>query len=375
MKELGLRKKFLYLAIGWAISLAFLESFSFIYSSFHQSDFFSLEKYLVPPQRIEKMRNGFDGELGWDRHYKTEFGQRPGTPTYRTNLLATFGDSFTHCDEVEGRFAYQRFLADALQGTVYNFGVGGYGLGQSYLRFKRYYPRVKSKFVSLGLISDSIHRTMNTYRKFHYLKTGVPLTKPTFRVKDGELVVIPNPIQEVNQLEKLRDTKFIQQLSQDEYLFKYANITPRQFPYSLNLLKTMLYKFENRSANDIVGLPNLNLWKDEMAIQVLSKIFESFKKDAFEMGGIPLIIVSPEMNDVRRFKERGSLRSTSVMKKVAQELGLPIFDGVEAFANQIIHNDADYDRYYTYHLTMDGNWVFGNLLAVFLKNLRMHEGT
>ena len=81
-----------------------------------------------------------DPALGWvpDRRQLDRFGAWPtrGTPDSEDHQIALFGDSYVFGTVEDG----QR-LSDAIQSlrresTVRNFGVGGYGLGQSILRFE-----------------------------------------------------------------------------------------------------------------------------------------------------------------------------------------------------------------------------------------------
>jgi hypothetical protein len=48
----------------------------------------------------------------------------------RACRVHTYGDSFTHCDQVSDGETWQEFLAAHLQEPVKNFGVGGYSVFQ-----------------------------------------------------------------------------------------------------------------------------------------------------------------------------------------------------------------------------------------------------
>lgn len=51
--------------------------------------------------------------------------------------INSYGDSFTHGDQVNDGETWQEYLAGHLGEPIRNFGVGGYGVYQSYLRLKR----------------------------------------------------------------------------------------------------------------------------------------------------------------------------------------------------------------------------------------------
>jgi len=101
----------------------------------------------------------FDGELGViDGQYVGEEGGLPGGIQWappnvgtfqadgaRTAFLYsnqkprinTYGDSFTHGDQVNDGETWQEYLAGHLREPIGNFGVGGYGVYQAYRRMLR----------------------------------------------------------------------------------------------------------------------------------------------------------------------------------------------------------------------------------------------
>ena len=77
-------------------------------------------------------------EIRFDRdgvrnHY--EFSTRD-----KRNIVGFFGDSFTENRDIEDRFSFTSILDVAARPhmRIVNYGVSGYGLDQSYLRYKKY---------------------------------------------------------------------------------------------------------------------------------------------------------------------------------------------------------------------------------------------
>ncbi len=58
----------------------------------------------------------------------------------KRNIIGFFGDSFTENRRVQDRFTFTTILDAAIRpsGSVVNYGVDGYGLDQSYLRYRKY---------------------------------------------------------------------------------------------------------------------------------------------------------------------------------------------------------------------------------------------
>src|SRR5262245_23771213 len=58
----------------------------------------------------------------------------------KRSIIAVFGDSFVENRRIEDRFSFTSILDEAVRprARVVNYGVDGYGLDQSYLRYKKY---------------------------------------------------------------------------------------------------------------------------------------------------------------------------------------------------------------------------------------------
>lgn len=107
-------------------------------------------------QKFHRWR--FDGELGVvDGEYVGDMSGLPGgidgsanVATFQGNgarmaflysgqkpRINTYGDSFTHGDQVNDGETWQEYLAGHLREPIGNFGVGGYGVYQAYRRMLR----------------------------------------------------------------------------------------------------------------------------------------------------------------------------------------------------------------------------------------------
>ncbi|UCF37353.1 MAG: hypothetical protein JSU96_00315 [Acidobacteriota bacterium] len=113
------------------------------------------------------MKDGIDGsyciyrmEPSGERR-KIHFADRP----CRIN---TYGDSFTHCDQVSDGETWQEYLAAHFGEPVRNFGTGGYGVYQAYRRMLREEGTDSSApFVLFNVWIDDHRRSMMSVRWFH----------------------------------------------------------------------------------------------------------------------------------------------------------------------------------------------------------------
>jgi hypothetical protein len=124
-------------------------------------------------------------------------------PASKIVRIGTFGDSFTHCDQVGNDDTWQAQMQRLEPGLeVLNFGVPGYGLDQAYLRYLQESRRFTFHVVLIGFMTENIFRHVNVFRPFYLPSTGFPLAKPRFIVKDGELTLLPNPLADQHHMER-----------------------------------------------------------------------------------------------------------------------------------------------------------------------------
>lgn len=164
----------------------------------------------------------FDSELGWERQanqqkinelnnkkYRRttdEYGSRI-CPVGRSETgikIATFGDSFCECRQVDDTETFQYYLSKSLDCHVSNYGVGNYGLDQALLRMKRRLEQDQADYVVLAVTSTTIARIVSVWK--HYYEFGnVLAVKPRFVLQDNKLTQIPTPIESRSALVDLHE--------------------------------------------------------------------------------------------------------------------------------------------------------------------------
>jgi len=172
----------------------------------------------------------FDPELGWERQpneqRKKDTGhQRPdnsdaervvySTDEYAIRVckvernlgdfsIATFGDSYCFCRDVNDNETIQHYLSKELGVHVSNYGVGNYGLDQSILRMKKRFDDDPADYVVI-ILSDqvAINRIVSSWK--HYFEFGNTFAvKPRFKLENGDLQKIPTPIEKKRNYSRLK---------------------------------------------------------------------------------------------------------------------------------------------------------------------------
>ncbi len=121
----------------------------------------------------------------------------PSSPPADTLRIALFGDSFTAGDDVSDEETWGHQLEvmlneGGIRAEVLNFGVGAYGMGQAYLRWRHLGIQFAPDIVILGLQPENLQRNVNIFRQLLH-GSGPAFSKPRFVLTDGELQLLNAP--------------------------------------------------------------------------------------------------------------------------------------------------------------------------------------
>ncbi len=183
-----------------------------------------LKPFALPQRRLAQLLDQlhasnasavvYSPELGWDSRPVVAIAGADTllTPGFRarrspeqyalaapndTLRILLFGDSFTACATPETE-TWGHVLEDVVRKRgraveVLNFGLGGYGIDQAYLRWRKYGQRYHPDVVVFGFQPENVKRDLNLIRLIYTPDTGLPFSKPRF-VRSGdslELVNVP----------------------------------------------------------------------------------------------------------------------------------------------------------------------------------------
>lgn len=369
MKKLNIAVlSFLFVSLVTEISCAlFFTAFKDRFT-FHDASSYDIRASWIP--KVEKV---FDSELGWTQGYDTHFGERPRIKDFGRPLISTFGDSYTHGDQLDHNQTFQTYLAIELNGDVYNFGTGGYGTGQALLRFKRDYLKVKTPIVVLGLTTENINRAVNVYRKFYYQKTALSLPKPRYALENNELTLIENPLVSKQEISRLLEPEFIEALGQNDWWYNVDNYPVLQFPYAKILFNKRLWleTFSGRrpfEVDDIAPRPWENLWELEEPRELMFAIFDEFNRQAKDWGAIPVIMVFPRWRQVLNLTAKETDPAVVTIMEYCKSQEYNCFEGVSGLTEVFLTDNGIFlDDLYQGHLTAEGNRLLARKFYRYLR--------
>jgi hypothetical protein len=284
--------------------------------------------WAIKPNGVsENYRANGDG-IRSDRAYQTN-------PPPNIKRISTFGDSYTHCDYVKNEHTWQVYM-EALDPGVetINFGVGGFGLDQAYLRYKEFGQRFRSHIVLIGYMSENLYRHVNTFRPFYVPTAGIPLAKPRFCLKEGTLTLIPNPIHSVDAYRGLLDKpkQVLRDLGKLDFYYqkKYKSGLTDWSPLTrlLKITGSMVKSKIPRNSIEINGFYNI----DSEAFRITCQLFDTFYQRAKADGSIPVICIFPDKNDVARFKLQNDKRYSPLLIHFADN-DYTVIDMMDAFSD------------------------------------------
>ena len=287
--------------------------------------------------------------------------------TFSSNIvrIASFGDSFTHGDEVENKYTWQSQMSAKKENLeVLNFGVGGYGLDQAFLRYKEDGLFYRPNIVLAGYMTENIARNVNAYRPFYFPETAGPLAKPRFIVDGNGLELLDNPIQKKEEYYRLliNPEKVLSRLGEKDFYYqtKYHKSAVDVLP-SVRLFKILHYEFFKEK---VFKDGDYNVSSE--AFKVTTKIFDEFVDTALENQSLPLILVFPNRLDLYRygnFRTKGYQALLDYFEE-KEYLYVDLFDAFNKLGSGR-HMD---DFYAQAHYSPLGNELIASYLLSYLKD-------
>lgn len=329
----------------------------------------------------------FHSSLGWDyppdiiyqdidniTYHHGSLGERLTCTSYQNTLMATYGDSFTYCANARDDCTWQTFLAKRLNQNVLNFGVGGYGTDQAVLKHELQ-NQIHTKIVVLCILPENINRVVNIYRPFYTYNDPLKLTKPIFVKKDGKLILVPNPIQSIDDIHKLDDPKFMKELAKYDYWYQLDQKLPDfSFPWIVSL-----FHWRDAVLNQIgVSLPSgtraflkphypWNLFDEDYPFSVMRHLVDRFVTNALARGSFPIIVIMPHKDYVQESMDYGINRVSRLVDYLTVQK-YSFVDAVQIIAD-MKPSKSKLEKMYQGHATAEGNQVLADILFSRLRKL------
>jgi hypothetical protein len=291
--------------------------------------------------------------------------------------IAAFGSSIVECSEVDDEDSWPAQIENSNPDfEVLNFGVGGYGTDQAYLRYVTEGVEFAPTIVLVGFTSDELGRVVNVYRRFISSEGQGPLFKPRYVLgSDGQLTLLDAPINSRTDLERLlKNPGEIVKIGKNDYWYQ-PNVYENPFyDYSAAVRMSCWLSSEiNRRylSNDrlIVG----KVFNDaSSAFRIQIALFSKFADAVRSNDALPMIVFLPEKESVQR-AFAGGPKLYDPLLPCLNERGIEYWDAIEAFEDARASSDVDSWYASGGHYSPEGNRVVAQWLAARIRTMVEHS--
>jgi hypothetical protein len=290
-----------------------------------------------------------------------------GRPDQVRRILA-YGDSFTYCEEVDVEECWTTVLEEELKRSeVINLGVPGYAPDQAWLRHQREGRQLEPCAVLIGSMVENVNRVVNRFRPFYYPDTGIPLPKPRYVLEDGRAVLLPSPVQSLDQL---RQPDWVEsQLGPRDAWYFPAMFTasPVDPLTTLRLARTASFR-QGRDG----GQEWTSAWASQMyrpggePLEVLVAVLAGFAAEVRTQGSTPVVLIFPLRDEITAQRDEAPLTHQPLLDALRQR-GVATIDLTEALGQQARRSSIG--NLVVEHYRPLANRVIGRTLASQLPRL------
>ena len=98
-------------------------------------------------------------------HYESDGDRSCITPSDQPCRIHTYGNIFTHSDQVSDGKTWQEFIAAHLCEPVRNYGIGGYSVYQAYRRMQLVEAKHPADYLILNIYDDDHMRNLDAWHE------------------------------------------------------------------------------------------------------------------------------------------------------------------------------------------------------------------
>lgn len=332
------------------------------------------------------------------KFYKSRYnigklGERVNTLYKGKSYISSYGDSLTFCRYVNDNETWQFYLSKKLKTNIKNFGVGNYGLDQSYLRFKKNKKNKidNSKIIIFGFGIETIRRNLSVWK--HFFEFGNLYNfKPRYkRINKNKFKFIKNEIKDLEDL--YNNKKIFRQFRKYDFFYKnkFTNYLWK-FPYSLSLIKNfkrkvLLLIFLTLKYCEINFKLNFKLFKKFPMFKLMNKVGplyfdfedkhklldnnEAIETTFFIINKIlkekkkTIFVIIPSELDFDYFKRYKKNYYKTFSEKLSKFTN--VIDVLDSMPSNIKKRDIYTEEGYGAHFNKKGNYILSNIIFNYLN--------
>lgn len=248
--------------------------------------------------------------------------------------IAVFGESFTNARALPQEETYPYLLAQSLDDTeVLNFGVNGFSMGQSYLRYQLIRDKIELDTVIFVFLVCDLSRDISVSACLRKWIGCRPM--PRFAVKNNLLTLIEGPYKTRKSYYRENSDEFSETFL--KYLSEYDRYyMPEMHGQSYIYLKSDLFKFITAIVfNQRIKRLNAHLIHPESEAFLITKnIFKNINRETQQRGQNFYLVFLPTQSDVIKYKKDGLFQAQwDTMVPSMCESNIKCIDLMKPFTN------------------------------------------
>jgi hypothetical protein len=266
--------------------------------------------------------------------------------------IAAFGPSFTHGDEVSDEATWTYLLEQARSDLeVMNWGVGGYGTDQAFLRYKDQGALYTPHVVLIGYEDENMYRNMSRFRPFYQSQTERPLTKPVFALEGEELELLPNPFSspaDVRDAVLQTPNDFLNAICPTDYHCIKPGYQQSVLDRlkSFRLLRTLVFPLQYARYDKARGTSLVRSYDgplsppEETTLRILSAFAEEVRRN----DAVPLVIIFPTTVTMAEYVGKDQPFYQALITHLQNE-GIHVLDLRNSFATAMQEKDMGFEAF------------------------------
>jgi len=307
--------------------------------------------------------NSVDGSRGFYA-YEPDGARKVINSAHRTSRIHAYGDSFTHCDQVNNGETWEEFLAAHLQEPIRNYGVGGYSVYQAYRRMLKVEQQHPAEYIILNIWDDDHYRNLDAWRSIRFGQgSNVAVTLPHLRVnvKEGQCEERENILITPDTLYNLTDPEFVWETFKDDPVLKLVLAATAESGQSGDLTEPIAVTFgiPSEKLANTPAARRVQQIHTEAALFATKNVVTWTEEFVRKTGRQLLVILSFGRGNIAS-DLRGEPRFDASFAEWLQKKPYPVIDMREAFREDYRKYSVDVDaylaQYYIGHHTPLGNF-------------------
>ncbi len=337
-----------------------------------------LKPYCVPVRSVEAVLEQYaarpdsaleyDAQLGWtqrpgvDVHNAQGFiSSQPEVPLVAASgrlRVAVFGGSFTQGNFQTGwwRVLEEKLRAAGVDAEVLNFGVAGYGMDQTLLRWRLDGAKYCPEIVVFGFCAANARDNVNLVRALQHADSSIPFLKPRFLLDGENLKLIDSPTPPPDAVAGLLARLSEWPLIGDDFFYD-----PDDFRMTLRRRSRLYAMVEAKVEALTEGRGNAEIYAPEGEPMRLSEgIVDEFAHQVEVAGSRFVVLNLPTAPDLFEFQTRGAFSFESLYRALEKKHEMVPTEGalLDAAGTRPLRG-----FYHDGHYSKEFNAVIGRVLA------------